>query len=274
MTGLLIATVPLMGAVLYGFVPGMERLDGRRLVGPHRGVRRRRGAGRHRRRADRPARGRRGDRGGALLRDRPADHQPASRRPPGARRDGCRHHDRRHRLRPGRPDAPPAERLRRGDRLRGRPRPDLHGPGLRRVLRAHPRGRTGARDGHHLHQPARRRAPRRGRAERTVHAGHRRRSPPHPGRLRARYPPILPCRRSRRRWWATRRPTSTARREPRAARPRRRRGAWIALRQLAARGIRRRVDRSQHARDDTSACRPGMPMLARRPPARVSCDIA
>ena len=33
MTGLLIATVPLMGAVLYGFVPGMERLDGRRLVG-------------------------------------------------------------------------------------------------------------------------------------------------------------------------------------------------------------------------------------------------
>ncbi len=33
MTGLLIATVPLMGAVLYGFVPGMERLDGRRLAG-------------------------------------------------------------------------------------------------------------------------------------------------------------------------------------------------------------------------------------------------
>lgn len=32
-TGLLIASVPLMGAVLYGFVPGMERLDRRRLVG-------------------------------------------------------------------------------------------------------------------------------------------------------------------------------------------------------------------------------------------------
>jgi drug/metabolite transporter (DMT)-like permease len=33
MTGLLIATVPLMGAVLYTFVPGMERLDRRRLTG-------------------------------------------------------------------------------------------------------------------------------------------------------------------------------------------------------------------------------------------------
>lgn len=33
MTGLLIATVPLMGAVLYAFVPGLERLDGQRLAG-------------------------------------------------------------------------------------------------------------------------------------------------------------------------------------------------------------------------------------------------
>jgi drug/metabolite transporter (DMT)-like permease len=32
-TGLLIAGVPLIGAVIYGFVPGMERLDGRRLLG-------------------------------------------------------------------------------------------------------------------------------------------------------------------------------------------------------------------------------------------------
>ncbi|HJW75109.1 MAG TPA: EamA family transporter [Thermoleophilia bacterium] len=33
MTGLLIATVPLMGAALYALVPGMERLDRRRLTG-------------------------------------------------------------------------------------------------------------------------------------------------------------------------------------------------------------------------------------------------
>jgi drug/metabolite transporter (DMT)-like permease len=33
MTGLLIATVPLMAAVIYSLIPGMERLDGRRLLG-------------------------------------------------------------------------------------------------------------------------------------------------------------------------------------------------------------------------------------------------
>jgi drug/metabolite transporter (DMT)-like permease len=33
LTGLLIATVPLLGAVVYTFVPGMERLDRRRLAG-------------------------------------------------------------------------------------------------------------------------------------------------------------------------------------------------------------------------------------------------
>jgi hypothetical protein len=197
MTGLLLATVPLMGAVLYGFVPGMEQLDKRRLAAwPPTGVIALVGI----------------DVGqtdllavgeviaGAVLRDRPAHDHPAPRRlPPGDER----RNDGRHRLRPGRPDAPPAKRVRRGDRLRVGLAD--RSPGLRRLFELILEVGPGA-DGHHLINPP---SP-------CSRRGH----PEQPFTLHRRLPPILAgsvlatrrsaLRRSPRRWPATRRATTRA----------------------------------------------------------------
>src|SRR5712691_1564081 len=170
LTGLLIASVPIMVAVIGLLSGSSDRLSPVRwtglliglvgvalLAGPNRvGCDRRRGQV-----------GRRGPVRCALLRGRPADHQPqAPRRLVGSRDPGLPRAGGR-RLRPARraelARARPVGQGPAVDRGTGR---DLHGGGVPALLRASLRGRTGPGERDHLHQPGDRGLARRDRARR------------------------------------------------------------------------------------------------------------
>ena len=186
-TGMLVATVPLVAAVVALRTHPEERFGPARVAGLALGLARRGPPRRLRRRRLELGVDRGDGRRRPRLRDRPRHHLAAPRRPPGRRRRRLRGDGRRARLHPLRRDPPAVARHLGGVRRDRGPRSRLHGRGVPRHVRAHRRGRALADGGRHLPQHRRRGRARRRGPRRVAHRRDPPRLPAHHRRLRARH---------------------------------------------------------------------------------------